>query len=116
MDGITFSNLTIGAFGPYIRFQNGSFWKTSWVERPQVTQAKDGTPLAFFVGMGRTSYDDSCSWAQLFCKKGQASSECGPMLPPPPPPPPPATNVTYSLQRGGNTLCMGTNESFPCPG
>ena len=110
-DGISFSNLTIGAFGPFIRFSNGSFWRTAYVERPQVTQAADGTPLAFFVGMGVTTYDDSVSWAQLFCtSESQAAGACGTMLPPPPPP---ASRVSFQL-RGGQ--CLGTNASFPCPG
>jgi hypothetical protein len=60
-DGISFSNLTIGAFGPAIRFANGSYWRTAYVERPQVLQAKDGTPVAFYVGIGRNSYEDSAS-------------------------------------------------------
>lgn len=91
-DGLSFSNLTIGAFGPVIRFQNGSYWYTAYVERPQVRgwggrdlparcccpaaqaaspfipqvlQAADGTPLTLFLGMGRSSYDDSCNWAQV---------------------------------------------------
>lgn len=67
-DGLTFSNLTIGAFGPVIRFQNGSFWYNAYVERPQVLQAADGTPIAFYVGMGRSSYEDCCNWAQVSYK------------------------------------------------
>ena len=113
-DGISFSNLTIGAFGPWVRFANGSAWQTAYVERPQVTQAADGTPLAFFVGMGRASYDDSATWAQLFCTAAQAPGQCGPMLPPPRPPPPPPARVAYA--QPGGALCLGTNASFPCPG
>ena len=90
-DGLSFSNLTVGAFGPVIRFQNGSYWYNAYVERPQVRgggggmracpltssrrptspadpqvlQAADGTPLTLFLGMGRSSYDDSCNWAQV---------------------------------------------------
>jgi hypothetical protein len=106
-DGLTFSNLTIGAFGPVtlsfpffraislastlftphcslhaqvIRFQNGSYWHTAYVERPQVLQAADGTPVAFFVGIGRSSYEDSATWAQLFCVAGQLG--CGPTIAP----------------------------------
>ena len=106
-DGLTFSNLTIGAFGPVtlsfpffraislastlftphcslhaqvIRFQNGSYWHTAYVERPQVLQAADGTPVAFFVGIGRSSYEDSATWAQLFCVAGQL--DCGPTIAP----------------------------------
>jgi hypothetical protein len=107
VDGLTFSNLTIGAFGPVIRFANGSYWRNAYVERPQVMQAKDGTPVAFYVGMGRSSYFDSVSWAQLFCVAGQQG--CGPTLPPPPPPP-----AITQYRRG--ELCLSTNASFPCPG
>ena len=58
-DGLHFSNLTIGAFGPTIRFQNGTYWYNSYVERPFVAQdPKTRIPLAFYVGMGRTSYHD----------------------------------------------------------
>ena len=107
-DGLTFSNLTIGAFGPIITFANGTVWRNAYVERPQVLQAEDGTPVAFYVGIGRSSYDDSASWAQLFCVKGQTG--CGPTTEPPAPPP---TVVQYA--RGGGA-CLSTNASFPCPG
>jgi hypothetical protein len=63
-----------------IRFQNGSYWHTAYVERPQVLQAADGTPVAFFVGIGRSSYEDSATWAQLFCVAGQL--DCGPTIAP----------------------------------
>ena len=52
-DGVNFSNLTIGAFGPYITFANGSGWPNAFVERPLVSQDAAGKPLAFYVGMGR---------------------------------------------------------------
>jgi hypothetical protein len=35
----------------------------AYTERPLVTQAEDGTPLAFSVGMGHTAYMDCCNWA-----------------------------------------------------
>lgn len=108
VDGLTFSNLTIGAFGPVIRFSNGSYWHTAYVERPQVVQARDGTPIAFYVGMGRSSYFDSATFAQLFCVEGQA--DCGPTTPPPAPPAP-----VVQYQHGSR--CLVTNAStFPCPG
>jgi hypothetical protein len=107
LDGLTFSNLTIGAFGPVITFANGTVWRTAYVERPQVLQAADGTPVAFYVGMGRSAYEDSCSWAQLFCVAGQKG--CGPTIEPPPQPP---KQVQYA--RGGG--CLATNASFPCAG
>lgn len=108
-DGISFPNLTIGAFGPTMRFANGSYWRNAYVERPQVLQADDGTPIAFYVGVGRTSYYDSATFAQLFCVEGQ--SGCGPTIAPPPPP---ATVVQYAHASSG--LCVGSNLSYPCPG
>ena len=82
-DGISFSNLTIGAFGPVMTFANGSIWQNAYVERPHVTLGSDGRPLAFYVGLGRNSYDDSCSWPQLFCT-GAPGEMCGPTRLPPP--------------------------------
>ena len=76
-DALAWSNLTIGAFGPVIRFTNGSYWHTSYVERPQVLQSADGTPTTFYVGVGRASYMDSASWAQPVCAAGQ-EGVCGP--------------------------------------
>ena len=77
-DGLTFSNLTIGAFGPVVTFLNGTEWKNAYAERPLVTMASDGvTPLAFSLGLGRNSYSDSCNWVQLFCTNG-SDPNCGP--------------------------------------
>ena len=104
-DGLTFSNLTIGAFGPTIRFQNGTYWNNAYIERPFVLQDDSNVPIAFYGGLGRTSYSDSCSWAQYFCKKG--TSGCGPTLPPPPPPPVHLVN---------NGKCLISNSTFPCSG
>jgi len=74
-----------------------------------VTTGADGTPLALYVGMGRSSYEDSCNWAQLFCTAGAVG--CGPTFPSPPPPPPPPRRIV----NGG--LCLGYNVSdFPCSG
>jgi len=65
-----------------------------------VTLAADGvTPLAFFVGVGRASYDDSASWAQLFCAE-KHSAACGPTLPPAPPPPPPPVRLRHAPTGG----------------
>ena len=77
-DGFVFSNLTVGAFGPVITFQNGTEWKNAYAERPLITLASDGvTPLAFSIGLGRSSYSDSCNWVQLFCTDG-TDPNCGP--------------------------------------
>lgn len=82
-DGVNFSNLTVGAFGPYVTLANGTGWNNSYSERPLVTQNEDGTPLAFYVGMGRTSYMDCCNWPMLFCT-GAPGEKCGPMIRPQP--------------------------------
>lgn len=105
-DGLNWSNFTIGAFGPVITFTNGSVWQTAYVERPQVVQDENGVPMAFFVGMGRSSYVDSASWVQLFCNASSPAGSCGPTKPPPP------TAVKYV--QGGQ--CLISNSSFPCPG
>eukprot|EP00035_Acanthoeca_spectabilis_P039493 m.62749 g.62749 ORF g.62749 m.62749 type:complete len:467 (+) comp9626_c0_seq1:559-1959(+) len=83
-DGLAFSDLYIGAFGPYVTFANGTGWNNSYSERPLVTQNEDGSPLAFYVGLGRTSYMDCCNWAQLFCTRelAEAGGKCGPTLRP----------------------------------
>jgi hypothetical protein len=108
-DGLTFSNLTIGAFGPIFRLTNGTFWRMAYAERPQVLQGADGTPTALYLGVGRASYYDSATWAQLFCVRGQAG--CGPTLAPPTPPAP-----VVQLQRGGGCLATEGSGTFPCPG
>jgi hypothetical protein len=56
-------------------------WRNAYTERPLVTQAPDGTPLAFYVGMGRTKYQDCCNWGQLFCT-GKRGEKCGPTTTP----------------------------------
>lgn len=80
-DGRHWTNLTIGAFGPRITFANGTVWHNAYTERPLVTQAEDGTPLAFYVGMGRTAYMDCCNHPQLFCT-GKPGELCGPTITP----------------------------------
>lgn len=108
-DGITFSNLTIGAFGPVITFANGSQWNNAYVERPLVTLDSNGIPLSFHVGMGRSNYLDSCNWVQRFCTPDN-STLCGPTIPTPPPPPVPVKLLN-------NNLCLMFNASaFPCSG
>ena len=83
-NGLSFSDLHVGAFGPYITFANGSGWANAYAERPLVTQNDDGSPLAFYVGLGRSAYHDSCNWGMLFCTKelAEAGGKCGPSLKP----------------------------------
>ena len=87
-------------------------WRNAYVERPLVSSAADGTPIALHLGMGRHGYEDCCNWPQLFCT-GAPGEVCGPTLTPPPPPPPPTASVR--LANGGQ--CLGFNFSgFPCSG
>jgi hypothetical protein len=88
-DGLHWSDLHVGSFGPVITFTNGTTYNAAYVERPQVTQDTDGTPLAFFVGTGIGSYSNSVSWAQKFCTKELlAGGLCGPTAAAPGSPPP----------------------------
>ena len=78
----------------------GTVWNNAYSERPLVTQAADGTPLAFYVGLGRSTYLDCCAarpgtarrlprpppppagnWPMLFCT-GAEGEVCGPTLRP----------------------------------
>lgn len=73
----------IGAFGPVLRMQDGSVIQNAYVERPQIyaDEKSSGVPVAFFVGMGTSSYTASISWSQLFCTKGMdPSKDCGPTI------------------------------------
>lgn len=80
-DGVHFTNLTIGAFGPLIPLANGTTWTNAYAERPLVTQQADGSPLAFHVGLGRSTYTDSCNWVQLFCTtQALAAGRCAPTV------------------------------------
>jgi hypothetical protein len=110
-DGFHFSNLTIGAFGPLFTLSpGGTLMQNSYVERPLVQLDDDGvTPLTFHVGVGRTTYLDSCNWAWSFCTNA-SDPECGPTVPLPPPPPRRAT-----LVNGGQCLMYNTS-AFPCSG
>lgn len=110
-DGLSWSNQSIGSFGPVVRFKNGTYFHGAYAERPQVVQAADGTLLAFYMGWGRASYMDSANWAQLFCAAGMDPEvDCGPQLPPPPPPPVPA-----NPKQGGQCL-VANGTAFPCAG
>jgi len=65
-DGVAFSNLTVGAFGPRITLADGTVWANDYVERPLVTMGPAGAPLALYLGMARGGggYDGhTCNWA-----------------------------------------------------
>lgn len=49
-DGLTFSDLLVGAYGPRIPLMNGSYWQNSYIERPQILQDATGRPTTFFTG------------------------------------------------------------------
>ena len=107
-DGYHFSDLVIGAFGPVVTFKNGTEWRNAYVERPLFTMGADRvTPLAFFVGLGRSSYTDSCNWPQLVCTDG-TDPMCGPTRSALSPPP--------KLRNGGKCLIIANASSFPCSG
>ena len=107
-DGLTWSNQTVGAFGPVVRWLNGSYTHGAYAERPQVLQSADGTPVSFHTGFGIAAYEDSHNFAQLFCTRGRA--DCGPTHPPTPPPP-----TVVKITQGGK--CLVANASvFPCAG
>lgn len=67
-DGLHWSNLTIGAFGPNQNLANGSVWQNAYVERPQVVQDKAGHPLALFLGMSKLDGCTYCPSGSLSCR------------------------------------------------
>lgn len=110
-DTVTWSDQFIGAFGPVITSANGTMYTAAYVERPQIFQdPATGVPIAFFVGMGVSAYEDSMSWSQLFCTGNGSDPACGPTIAPPP--------VNVQVQHAPTGLCLVTNgtASFPCPG
>jgi hypothetical protein len=61
-----------------ITFENGTVYNAAYVERPQVVQDPiNRVPLGFFVGTGIGTYQNSVSWAQMFCTDAE-SKLCGP--------------------------------------
>ena len=76
-DGLSWSPLQMAAFGPTVTLSNGSAVRNSYVERPQVyLDEADGQPRTLFVGLTRPDgYADSVTWAQRFCREGEAG--CG---------------------------------------
>jgi hypothetical protein len=106
-DALTWSNQTVGAFGPVIRWRNGSYFSGAYAERPQVFQAADGTPVAFYTGFGMHSYSDSHNFAQRFCSA--ADTQCGPTQAP--------AGVHVRFTQGGASRCLVANAStYPCAG
>ena len=87
-DGLAWSVLHVGSFGPVITFENGTVYNAAYVERPQVVQdPSDGTPLGFFVGTGIGTYSNSVSWAQKLCTADMMAKTpelCGPTAAAPP--------------------------------
>ena len=86
----------------------------AYIERPQVLlNGSSGEPQTFFAGLGRSSYDDSVTWAAPFCTAEDPPGACGPTgnalgpwsMPPPPPPAPPA-RCYWSDGR-----CLATNDT-----
>jgi hypothetical protein len=109
-DGRAFSNLTVGAFGPLFTLADGTVMQNSYVERPLVHVADDGvTPLSFHVGVGRTSYLDSCNWVWEFCTDA-SDPDCGPTVPLPPAPP------RRAMLRNGASCLVYNASGFPCSG
>ncbi len=105
-DGLSWSNQTVGAFGPVIRWSNGSYFAGAYAERPQVLQAADGTPVAFFTGFGMLSYSDSHNFAQRFCTA--ADTACGPTQPPAP--------ARVRLSQGAGRCLVSNASNYPCAG
>ena len=68
------------AFGPIVHYDDNSTIGWDYVERPQVVQDDDGTPLTLFLSQsGRGSgthaqgYVNSHSLAIMFCQPGDAA-------------------------------------------
>ena len=76
-DGLSWSPIFVGAFGPVTKLNNGSTVDLGFVERPQIAQEEDGSaPLALFLGTGYTHR--SYTWAQKFCDAdSMAKDACG---------------------------------------
>lgn len=87
-DGLSWSAPLIPAFGTVVHYADGSSRTFDFVERPQIAQEDDGTPLTLFLGQ---SYADSHTLAIMFCQEGDedcvtttgsAPEKKGPVAPP----------------------------------
>jgi hypothetical protein len=66
-DGLTWSQPSIPSFGPIIHYVDNSTTTFDYVERPQIVQEADGTPLTLYVGHG---YGNVNNLAIMFCQEG----------------------------------------------
>jgi hypothetical protein len=119
--GATWTNLTVGAFGPYITLADGTTMANAYAERPLVTMNSDGSPHVLYLGMGRASYHDSCNWPQLFCTEEALTRgvKCGPTITPPSPPPtaPGHQLVNANAAKAKAKRCLGFDlYRWPCHG
>ena len=67
MDGLSWSLPYWPAFGTITHYQDNTTARWDYVERPQVSQEPDGTPLTFFAGHG---YSGIHTLALMFCQEG----------------------------------------------
>jgi len=66
-DGLTWSEVHLGAFGPLVELANGSSLHAAYTERPAVYQDPEtGVPTTFFVGLSGDNYHGAINWAQPF--------------------------------------------------
>lgn len=72
-DGLTWSNQSIGAFGPVIRWANGTYYTGSYAERPQIFQDAAGTPIAFFFGFAKVCAAAAGGESVVCCRKGSSA-------------------------------------------
>jgi len=69
LDGLTWSAPVWPAFGTITNYVDNSTVVWDYVERPQVVQKDDGTPLALFNARSYPQYDNIHTEAMLFCQK-----------------------------------------------
>jgi hypothetical protein len=66
-DGLTWSTPVWPAFGTITHYVDNTTATWDYVERPQVAQMEDGTPMTFFAGHG---YGGIHTLAMMFCQQG----------------------------------------------